>query len=46
MAARVGERGHPDFVDTPEVRNALTERLNDSEGEARAEAARGLAIRG
>jgi HEAT repeat protein len=46
LASELGERGDPDFVDTPEVRSALTERLNDSEAETRREAARGLAIRG
>jgi len=45
LGSQLGERADPGLVDTPEVRNALAERLDDPHDETRAEATLGLAVR-
>jgi HEAT repeat protein len=46
LGSQLGEPGAPGFVDTPEVRDALAQRLDDPHSETRAEASLGLAKRG
>jgi HEAT repeat protein len=47
IGSLLGDRDSPeDYVDTPEVRQVLADRLTDQHTEARAEATLGLALRG